>query len=409
MTQHNPFVVNGILQRFQFDSPAALTTAHASLTQALLLSMQHPQAYNAPVDQALPAEVDVDGMAAYVHPYNVAAALLAVSRAGPSVGLELTVDPSLQVYQFDPAGWVQLQALSPHIQIAPVQVTLPAPPVPPAPPAPEVPPAPPAPPVPPAPPAPAPAPAAPAVADLSALVDAALGSTAPLGGLDTTPPPTPPAREQLQAEFPEGVKTVADLEKYRALMAGKPEAPAKDVIEGEATRVAPAAPAPAPVATTAEGVPGPAVVTLEQAKQEAARPATTATPAAPLPDPNVLASRIGPTGREQSSPFARKVEMRKKLADAPWWWEFFRYSGPRLFVESPAAALDPSSSGAGPVQAYAALVALIEEVLAPADPELTVAELRTFLREVATGIDGTESAAAIWQLQRALFAAKTSE
>ena len=55
------------------------------------------------------------------------------------------------------------------------------------------------------------------------------------------------------------------------------------------------------------------------------------------------------------------------------------------------------------MQAYAALVALVAEVLRTADPELTVAELRTYLAEVATGIESLEGAAGALQLAEALF------
>jgi hypothetical protein len=142
-------------------------------------------------------------------------------------------------------------------------------------------------------------------------------------------------------------------------------------------------------------------VTLQQALAESAD-----AEAVDLPDPSVLAERRSETGRPQKSPFERKVELRNKIADAPFWWPHLRYTAKRLFAENPATATDPSSTGAAPVQSFAVTVALAQELLRCAPADATVAQLRTYLREVETGICGQPSADAINQLVAHLFGDK---
>lgn len=433
----NPLVVNSVLRRFNIVGLGDLQMAAQLLSQSLSLSMQFPAAYQAPVDQALPQEVSLEDLATVVHPFNVASALVSVVDAAQAhFAVPLAIDPNLQVYLTNPPGWTQLLALRAHVPTA--QIAIAPPPAPPAPaPAPAPPPAPPA----------APPPAPPA-ADITSLVDVALGTTAQVDPASLASPATtaanpvpvtshappapaaaphsPPTPAEVLARFPNGIVTEQDFAEYRAMMTGTaPPAPPAPVASTDphaqhpgvqaavaAVQQATAAPAApertvgmppelgAPYGQTAQGVAGPAHVTLEQAKAEGAKAVLLGVG---LPDPSVTASRVGPSGKDQKSPFLGKIELRKKLAEAPWWWPHMLHTAPRLFVDTPAQALDPSSTGTGPVQAYAALLALVSEVLRTADPALTVAELRTYLGEVATGIEALEGAEGALQLAEVLF------
>lgn len=369
--QCNPSVVAALLSRFTFGSTLDLQQAADELSKGIRLSMEHTTAYSIPLDQQLPPEATPATAAPYLHPLNIATALVNIAAAG-----QLAVDPALLVYN-PPAGWVALASE----QVTPVQVTItqPAPPPPPPPPAPAPPP--PAPAV-----APPPPPMAAPAASISDLVDAAIN-----GG-------TPAA--------PAAITTPAEYDAYRQGQGHPP-------IEGTATRVDVVAPAavaatptvpttPAPPAAPAQTSPAPPPVTqhvtLAQARAEADN-----AEAVGLPDASIMAERRSTAGRPQKSPFEREVKKRNKIAPPPFWWGFLAHSAKSLFVENPAQALDPSSTGAGPIQAYALLVALQQEVLRCVDGNLTVAELRAYLRDIDTAMSALPSKDAIYQLASALF------
>lgn len=337
----NPAVAQSLLDRFPLTSPQAAESAIAVLYDAVKLSMTQTQAYNLPTDQLLPPETMTEAACTIVHPLNIAAVLVSLYRAIGS-----TAPGDLQVY--DNGAWKLVAQYEPMVGLNAIIAAPPAP----------------APVAPPPAPAPAPAPAAPPPApeaaqanpaDLMSLVDSALGT------------PTAPQAQQAAAPAP---PSIAAPETTPAT----PVAPVRPVIEGEATRVAP------PAQQTAPPAPG----------------------GTKLPPADVTLPRMASTGRENKSPFTGKVEERKKIAAAPWWQDFWSVSAGRLFTQHPSQALDDSSTGSGPVQAYAALIALQKSVLAGVDPSVTVAELRTFLDEVESGIAALPDAAAINQLRDAL-------
>lgn len=456
-----PTPITGLYQRLgPFTSIGTLQAAALVLTAALRSSMTETSLYNIPADQCLPAEHPTDAAAVLVHPHNIAAALVGVSAAGAQFGAPLPIDPALMVYS--PAGWVGLSTVQ-GFPTVPVQVEIPppapaavmAPPPAPVAAAPSAPP--------PAPVAPPAAPQAPVASqqDISALVDAAMASapiTAPAPTADPAPAqvdaatlaaPAAVAANPVQPAPVAVAEPITTPEQYAAYRAAQGHGPA--VIDGATGQVDPATPAPPPgLSALAETVPqqrGPQQLTPEQIKGPPLdQRQTTAAPRGPvivpvtmdvhraielygahgegwvyeenapqvapeqklaaagLPDASVLAERLNPeTGRTGQSPFGRKVEPRNKIAANPWWWEFFLYSAPKLLAVNPASALDPGSTGSGPVQAYAALVELQLLVLDGADANLTVAQLRTWLREVQTGYSSLESSAAINQLADHMF------
>lgn len=360
----NPEVVADLLSRYTFATLQDLQGAVGELSTGLRLSMEHTQAYGIALDQKLPADIERTSAAPYVHPHNIASALVSVAHAG-----QIVLDSTLLVF----AGtWVPVASTP----VPTVQVTIVV-----APPPVHVPPAPAPPPPPPAPGIP-PAPAAQGGVDLVGLVDAAMGT-----GPAIVAPSSVPATPVVPSTAPAPITTPAQFADYRDAQ-GHPET--RGVIEGTATRVAAAAP-PAPSQNQQH-------VTLEQARAQAAN-----AEAVGLPDPSVLAERRTETGRPQKSPFERKVEPRNKVAEPPFWWPFVRHSASRLFAENPASALDPSSTGAGPVQAYALTVQIAQELLRCTDGSLTVSELRAYLRDVETGINALPSAGPIYQLVEHLF------
>lgn len=388
-----------------FNGPGPLENAVLILTAALRHSMAATNLYSLPVEQALPEGADPDSIAVMVHPYNIASALIGVTRAlQEHFSAQTGVDPSLQVYQVDaPAGWQQVLALAPTFPVVAVQVEKPAPAaIPPAPPpvAAAIPPA-------------APAPAAPVATpalDVAALVDAALGTATITPQIDAATLAAPVAQpaNPVQPVVAEAITTPEQYEAYRQAQAAAAAQPAvidhatqQSVSDPLAALAQAAGVAPAPAPQTAQGVAGPAVVSHAQAQAEAAHAVVTA--ADGLPDSSVLAERTTKTGRPQKSPFEKPVEKRNKIAAAPWWWALWHYTAPRLFTANPAAAMDPEPTGAAPVQAYAAFVELQLAVLDHADGKLTVAELRAWLREVQSGINQLPSAEAINQLADKLF------
>lgn len=419
----NPNVIMGLYERFgPFNSAASLSAAALTLTSALRISMTQTDLYGIPLDQALPAEHPTDAVGMLVNPQNIASALIAISGAHAQFGGALPIDPALSLYQLhEPAGWVSVAAIASTFPVAQVAVEVP-PPAPIIPAAPAIAPA----PIAPAPAAIAPAPIQPAApqVDIAALVDAAMASApitptvdpatlaAPQTVAATPVQPDPVVAEPVAAAPAPGPQTVAPAVIDHAT--GQPDlsalaqaaAPAPQYQTAPVQQLTPEQIKGPPLdqrQTTAQGVAGPAVVSHAQAVAEAV--GATVLPDG-LPDPSVLLGRTNPkTGRDMKSPFDRKVEARAKIAANPWWWDFFAYSAPRLFVESPAAALDPESTGAGPVQAYAALVELLLSALDGADGEVTVAQMRAYLREVQTGYNGLPDAAAINQLADHMFRA----
>lgn len=376
----NPVVVQALLARYTFAAPEHLRFAVSELTAGIRLSMEHTAAYGIPMDQQLPPENGTDSAAPFVHPHNIAAALISVVSGGHAIGVtDLQVDPALQL-NVD-GQWQLLNGLS--APVAGLNIVLPPTPAP-------APPPPPAPaPVAPAPIAPAPVAAAPVVTDIAGLVSAALG--------------TPDAPAPVAA-----ITTPAEYDAYRAAQgqAGFGAIVAPSTVP--ATPVVPATPpAPPPLPSNVTPFPtaaaptpaAPQVVTLAQAKAQAQYEE-----ASGLPDASLTQARTGESGRPQKSPFEKAVESRNKIAAAPFWFEFLLHSARKVFTDHPAQAVDGSSTGSGPVQAYALLIALLEEVLRTTDGTVTVAELRTYLSEVSTGINALPSAESINQLVDRLIA-----
>jgi hypothetical protein len=456
-----------VLARYTFAHPSDLQVAKDELEAALRLSMTHTNAYTIPLDQQLPAEVDRDAAAPYVHPYNIAAALLSVWAAlqphgAPAIAADLLV--------YDGTGWTAAATLT--CSLLPIALVPPPPPVPPAPP--------------------------PPTTDLVSLVDAALAETAPplapapitaagtaaaalaapqsvpanpvppvaqlpaSSAHITRPTPLPPgnvwpnpatgridtplryAQYQHDQGLPIGegfgvgpdgivyaipaqpalppendyraagsISTEAQFAQYR-VDTGHAPPPGYANQDGVAVPVgAAAAPAQDPYLQVTNRIPAPPSVPERAVAHAPALGLPYGQPETPqphvgagtgLPDPSVLAERTGESGKPQKSPFERKVEPRTKVADAPFWWKSMRYSMPRILTTNPAAALDPSSTGSGPVQSYAVLLAILQDSLRGVDGEVTVAELRQWMREVDTGIAALPSASAINQLVDHLFA-----
>lgn len=411
MLHSNIGVVQQLLSRFALTSAESVQQLQRVLTDALRLSMQHTACYaKIPVEQALPAEagVDANSLAGYVHPENIAAALHSLNFAVSATPGAPAIDLPADVQVYTSGSWSPVGAVTSHP--VPVDLRIPAPaPQPVAPPPAPI----------PAPPAPTLAPAPQATSDLIGLVNAALAdppaviapSTVPATPSPVTavpapapaPVPQPAAPEQLQAQFPQGVQTVAELDQYRAATGHPaaqqvniplhPSAPITDatgaVVDDRSRQGMP---------TNAQGVPGPAHVTLAQAKAE-----QHLAPMEGLPTADVLADRTGASGRPTKSPFERPVEARSKVGKPPFWWEHLLFSANRVFTHNPAAALDDKSTGSGPMQAYAILVQLLDKALRGADPTLNVAQLREFLREVDAGMSALPSRDAIYQIADEVF------
>ena len=372
----NPNVLGALLSRFTFTDTASLQHAVDTLAASIRLSTAQTAAYaQIPTDSLLPAEAELNELqiTQWVHPHNVAAALINVAKAG-----QLAIPADLQVYV---TAW-QFVAAS---EAPPVQVTIvpPAPVAPPPPPVQAAPPAPPAPPIPAAPAAPAPP------QDVTALVAAAVGPGPNV--IDSTAQRITTPQEFDAARQAQGHPPLAgSVPGYAPIT----PAVAEQLAAPSTVPATPLPPTPAPAPTPH--------VPFQQAVAEAAQQE-----AAELPDPSVLAERRDQTtGRTKKSPFERKVEARNKIADAPFWWPHLRYTLQRLFAENPAGACDDSSTGSGPVQAYAVGVAIAQELLRCAPADATVAQLRTYLREVETGICGQPSADAINQIVVHLFGQK---
>lgn len=297
--QADTAVVNDLLARFPFTSFNSIVQARVELAQQIRLSMQYPQTYQIPLDQHLPAEQGLEAIAQYVHPWNVACALMNVCLNGTRFGGDnLAPQEDLQVYVGE---WKPLMGCTFPSAIVPAQqapIT--------------------------AAPAPAPEVAVPPVME-------ALGHTQPPAPVADTPVHTSAAPQQPQQH--------------------------EVVSHGDSVD---------------------------------------------LPDSDIKLERSGQTGRPQKSPFEKKIEERSKIADPPFWWKHLLISAPKIFRKSPAGALDDSSSGAGPVQSYMVLVALLRQVLDGVDPRTSVAALRTFLAEIDEQVSKLESAAAANQLRDTL-------
>lgn len=322
--QADTSVVNALLARFPFTSYNSIVQARVLLAQQIRLSMQYPQAYQIPIGQQLPAEQGVEATAQYVHPWNVACALLNVCLNGTRFGGEnLAPQEDLMVYV---GQWERLAGCTAPTAIVPLQeapITPPAPSLPPV---------------------------APPAQDLGTMADA------------------DDADKSVAAQL----RREADAEAPPVL----PSAQAQQTLPG----VEPAAADPVVEREAAVG--------------------------ADLPDSNISLERTGQSGRPQKSPFEKKIEPRNKVAPPPFWWVSLTRSAPLIFHKSPAGALDDSSTGAGPVQSYMVLVALLRQVLAGVDPHTNVASLRTFLAEIDAQVSKLESAPAANQLRDILVPKK---
>lgn len=277
-------VVNDLLARFPFTSYNSIVQARVELAQQIRLTMQHPQTYNTPIDQKLPPELGREAAAQYVHPWNLACALLNVCVNGARFGGDnLAPQEDLQVY---------------------------------------------------------------------------VGEWRPLMG----------------CTFPSAVVPLQD------------EKPGQTLAE-----------VPQPMTEAAEPPP-----TANPVAQQLAQEAEAESPDRDLPDSSIAKERTGQSGRPQKSPFEKKIEARNKIAPPPFWWAHMMVSAPLIFTRSPAAAADDSSTGAGPVQSYMVLLGLLLRTLAGVDPRTTVAELRSFLRDVDKQVAALETSAAANQLRDSL-------
>ena len=125
----------------------------------------------------------------------------------------------------------------------------------------------------------------------------------------------------------------------------------------------------------------------------------TALPNASVADPKTNTA----SGRPKASAFTKEVKPRSKVAEAPFWWASMVRAAPSLFTHVPAEAIDDSSEGSAPVQAYAALLELVQTVLRGVPGDVSVAELRLWSELVKADIANQPSAAAINQIRDALF------
>lgn len=364
----NPAAVGSILAAFNFDSIAALDVAAAHLSGMLTSAMSATSAYSLPVDSTLPPGAPIEQAFVTIHPHNIASTLLSVIAARNEVASDkASPDPAIQIYT---DNWYALSACT--ADLFKVAVSIPAPvapaPVPPAAPAP-------------APVAPAPAPVAPAPA-----------APAPVAA---APAPAAPAADLTD---PANLSAMVD-----AAMAAPVAAAAAPVAQ-----TAPTPTAAAPAAVVAPDV-APAASPAPQSSPapQVTAPAAPAAGTSPLPNASVSAARTGASGRPQQSPFGKDVKPRNSVAAAPFWWKPLLHSAGEIFLSSPAQALDPSSDGSGPVQAYALLAELLRTTLANVNGAITVAELRTFLDLVVTDIGAQKSAGAIYQLVEHLMGADT--
>lgn len=104
--QANVEVATDLLSRFSFSSYNSIVQARIELAQQIRLSMQFTEAYKIPLDQKLPAGQGLETTAQYVHPWNVACALMNVCMNGSRFGGEnLTPQEDLQLYANE---WVRL-------------------------------------------------------------------------------------------------------------------------------------------------------------------------------------------------------------------------------------------------------------------------------------------------------------
>ena len=298
----NAAVAEDLLRRLPFTSYSSIVQARTVLGVQLRASMAAPAPYGFSVDAPLPPDQPIEQLAAFVHPWNIAAALINVCVAGQRFGGDaLAPQEDLLVYagEWTPLG----QCTCPAVNV-PVQEAQPAP------------------------------------------VQAAPASQ---------PQAQPaPAAEPQQAPA---------------------QAAAQPVAESAAT------PDPEP-----QPDPG--------AAQVGGR--------APLPDPSITLERKGQSGRPQKSPFEKKIEERKKVAEPPFWWTHLRVSAPKILVKSPAAAVDDSSDGAGPVQSYMVLLALLRAALKSVPSGTTVGELRKYLADVDDQVEKSPQNEGANQLRKML-------
>lgn len=284
--QSNVPVVEQLFQRFKLVDAKDVVAARLALGAQLRESMQHPETYTIPLDQPLPPGIGIDDAAKYVHPWNVACALVNLCTNMPRFGGEpIAPQEDLQLYA------TQWELLGSY--------TFPAAVVPKAEPEPE----------------PEPVPTEQSGPSLSEM------------GITELP-------KELQPPTSGGSIEAADVD---------------------------------------------------------------------LPDPSITLPRSGQSGRPQKSPFEKKVELRKSVGKPPFWWLHVLVSARKIFDHSPAGALDGSSEGAGPVQSYMVLLALLQQALAPVDAKMTVGALREYLREIDEQVAALPSAEAINQLRSELI------
>jgi hypothetical protein len=274
--------VESVLRTFRFKTYTDLATTRTILGEQIRLSMQHPEAYQIPIDQLCPELSSGQVPAQFVHPWNIAAALMNVCVSGLRFGGDnLAPQEDLQVYVGE---WTRLQDCTfPSAVLAKHEDPKPKLPV----------------------------------ATASEVVQSTLaGDDSSTGG------------EPLQPEL-----------------------------------------------LGADG----------------------------LPNPSIHAERTGQTGRPQKSPFTKQLRERSKVGAEPFWMAHLRVSLKRIFTRSPAAAVDPSSDGVGPVQTYMALVQLLQIALADVPGHVTAAQLKHYLATIDAQVAGIQDAKAANQLRRALF------
>lgn len=283
--QSHTGVTEALLARLKFTSYNSIVEARALLAQQIRLTMQYPQTYQTPIEQFLPDGVDVGAAAQYVHPYNLATALINVCLNGPRFGGD-AIAPQEDLLLWTGAEWTPLHQCTCASAVVP--------------------------------------------------------------------------------------------------MAGTPQAEEVPITSKPAAEPEPAA--AAPPATTQAPV-----------KRDEYAPVNN-----DLPSSDISLERTGQSGRPQKSPFEKKVEPRNKVAPAPFWWESLMRSAPKIFTVPPASGLDDSSTGAGPVQSYMILLALLQVVLKGVDARISVASLRTHLREIDEQVSKLDTAEAINQLRKLL-------
>lgn len=105
---HNPEAVASLMAAIPTPTAAHLTAARSLLGEGLRASMTNTALYGLPLEQTLPTGFSADTAHQFIHPHNVATALLNLCVSGPKLGVEALSPPEgLMVWL---GQWVGLEA-----------------------------------------------------------------------------------------------------------------------------------------------------------------------------------------------------------------------------------------------------------------------------------------------------------